>query len=118
FPLTGISVMLLKKSVVLFVLRFEAKSSTSLPVIADKSMALSITLFVIGPGVSRVLEIGIIPPLLKTPTVGFSPTSEFWLDGDKIDPDVSDPTAAVAKLAATATALPLLEPPVSRIFLP
>ena len=47
-----------------------------------------------GPGVSRVEEMGTIPVLLNTPTVGFNPTTEFRLEGDVIDPEVSVPTAA------------------------
>ena len=90
----------------------------SLPVSALSKIALSITNLVIGPGVSSVLEIGTIPPLLNKPIVGLSPTTEFELDGDKIDPEVSVPIAATAKFAAVATPLPELEPPVSCIFLP
>lgn len=50
--------------------------------------------------------------------VGFRPTIEFELEGDNIEPEVSDPTATGAKFAATATPLPELEPPVSWTFLP
>src|SRR4029434_4002321 len=39
------------------------------------------------------------------------PTTAFWFPGDRIDPEVSVPTATVQKPAATATAEPLLEPP-------
>ena len=73
---------------------------------------------VIGPAVSKVEEIGTIPLRLTKPTVGFNPTVEFWLAGDKIEPDVSLPIAAAQKLAATETPLPELEPPVSKIRLP
>jgi len=69
--------------------------------------------FVIGPGVSNEDEIGTIPVLLSTPIVGFKPTTEFKLEGYVIEPDVSVPTAATAKLAATATPLPAELPPVS-----
>ena len=41
------------------------------------------------------------------------PTSEFWQDGFKIEPDVSVPTAAAAKLAAMAAPEPELDPPTS-----
>ena len=74
---------------------------------------MSITDFVIGPGVSKVEEIGTIPLLLNTPIVGFKPTTEFKLEGEVIDPDVSVPTAATAKLEATTTPLPAELPPVS-----
>ena len=71
-----------------------------------------------GPAVSSVDEIGTMPLRLITPTVGLRPTTAFWLAGDKIEPEVSLPIAAAQKLAATATALPELEPPVSRVFRP
>ena len=59
-------------------------------------MALSVTFLVIGPGVSNVPDIGTIPFRLNKPTVGFSPTTELLLEGDRIDPEVSVPTAATA----------------------
>ena len=59
-----------------------------------------------------------MPDLLTLPMVGFIPTSEFEDDGDKIDPDVSDPSETDAKFEVVATPLPELEPPVSIIFLP
>ena len=83
-----------------------------------KTITLSITFFVIGPDVSKVLEIGTIPFLLTKPIVGFSPTIEFNEEGERIDPEVSDPSAAEDKLAEIATPLPELEPPDSNIFLP
>src|SRR5215510_15534983 len=46
-----------------------------------------------------------------SPSVGFTPTSEFQLAGLRIEPDVSVPTATVHNSAATATAEPLLDPP-------
>ena len=79
---------------------------------------MSIIFLVIGPAVSSVLEIGIIPLLLTNPTVGLSPTTLFFPEGDNIEPEVSEPIAATAKLAATETALPELEPPVSNSILP
>src|SRR5437588_10588627 len=51
-----------------------------------------------------------MPLRLKTPTVGLRPTTEFACEGDTIDPSVSVPTASAARLAATATADPELEP--------
>jgi hypothetical protein len=44
---------------------------------AESKIALSETFLVIGPGVSKVLDMGTIPDLLKTPIVGFKPTMEF-----------------------------------------
>ena len=74
---------------------------------------MSTTDRVIGPGVSSVLEIGTIPPRDNRPIVGLSPTIEFELEGDSIEPLVSEPTAATAKFAAIETPLPELDPPVS-----
>ena len=90
----------------------------SYPEITFKTIAVSITFLVIGPDVSRVLEIGTIPDLLTNPIVGFSPTIEFAEDGDKIEPEVSDPKETVEKLAEIATPLPELDPPESIFFLP
>ena len=59
-------------------------------------MALSMTFLVMGPAVSRLLEIGTIPLLLKAPIVGFKPTTLFFPEGDNIDPEVSEPIAATA----------------------
>ena len=83
-----------------------------------KTIILSITFLVIGPEVSKVLEIGTIPVLLTSPIVGLSPTIEFKEEGERIDPDVSDPSATDDKLAEIATPLPELEPPDSNSFLP
>jgi hypothetical protein len=46
-------------------------------------MALSITFFVIGPGVSNVLDSGTIPERLNKLVVGLSPTIEFELEGER-----------------------------------
>ena len=82
------------------------------------TITLSITFLVIGPAVSKEDEIGIIPALLIFPIVGFIPTNEFADDGDKIEPDVSDPKETEVKFDAVATPLPELDPPVSIIFRP
>ena len=66
---------------------------------------LSIIFFVIGPAVSRVEDIGII--LNSTlPIVGFIPTKELAEEGDKIDPDVSDPNETAVKFDVVAAPLP------------
>jgi hypothetical protein len=80
-------------------------------------MALSITFFVIGPEVSKVLEIGTIPDRLTKPIVGFKPTIEFAEEGDKIDPEVSEPKETLEKFAEMAAPLPELDPPESNFFL-
>tara|TARA_B100001057_G_scaffold477309_1_gene546358 strand:+ start:1174 stop:1389 length:216 start_codon:yes stop_codon:yes gene_type:complete len=63
-----------------------------------------------GPGVSCVNEMGIIPDLLISPTVGFIPTIPFALDGQTIDPLVSVPIAKTVRLEDTATPEPELDP--------
>ena len=96
----------------------EKVSSWSNSEIAFKTIALSITFLVIGPDVSKVLEIGTIPDLLTKPIVGFKPTIEFAEDGESIDPDVSEPSDTLEKFAEIATPLPELDPPESNFFLP
>ena len=73
-------------------------------------IAASCTVFASGPGVSWSAVIGMTPYRLTRPTVGLMPTSMFWFDGLRIEPDVSVPTFAAHKLAAVPT--PELEPPV------
>ena len=51
---------------------------------------------------------------LTQPSVGFNPTSPFIDDGQTTDPSVSVPTAAAAKLAATAAPDPLDDPQLVR----
>lgn len=62
------------------------------------------------PTESCLEEIGTTPARLVRPTVGFMPTTELKLDGLKIDPSVSVPSATAARFAATDIADPLLEP--------
>ena len=73
---------------------------------------------VIGPAVSRVEDMGMIPDLLTLPIVGFMPTNELADDGDSIDPDVSEPNDTDDKFDVVATPLPELDPPVSIIIRP
>src|SRR2546426_12349543 len=75
-------------------------------------IAASATVLAIGPGVSWSAVIGMTPYRLMRPTVGLIPTSMFWFDGLRIEPDVSVPTLAAQKLAAVP--IPELEPPVGR----
>ena len=77
---------------------------------AVSSVAASATLRVIGPAVSWLKEMGMMPSRLTSPTVGFRPTMPLTAAGQAMLPSVSVPMAATAKLAATATALPALEP--------
>ena len=89
-------------------------SASSGPAIAANSSAASATLRAIGPAVSWLWEIGITPSRLMRPTVGLKPTSPFSDDGETIDPSVSVPTPSGTRLAATAAAVPELEPLVLR----
>src|SRR5579863_9338233 len=63
-----------------------------------------------GPAVSWLWAMGIIPARLIRPRVGLIPTIPFADDGHTIDPSVSDPTAAAHKLADTAAPDPELDP--------
>ena len=91
-------------------IRLVAGSSGSYPEITSRVLATNFTDFPIGPAVSWVLEIGIIPDLLTRPTVGFIPTMPFIEDGHEIDPLVSVPMAISTIPEATATAEPELDP--------
>src|SRR5580765_1714992 len=51
-----------------------------------------------------------MPVRLRRPCVGLIPTSAALLDGETIEPSVSVPIAAAARLAAAATAEPELDP--------
>jgi hypothetical protein len=63
-----------------------------------------------GPAVSWLWAMGIIPDLLTKPRVGLIPTNEFAEEGQTIDPSVSVPMAATHRLAATADPEPELDP--------
>ena len=51
-----------------------------------------------------------MPSRLTSPTVGLIPTRPHFDAGEAIEPSVSVPTATTARLAATAAALPELDP--------
>ena len=91
-----------------------ALSSASMPARAPRTIAASLTVRAIGPGVSCVCEIGMTPVRLMRPTVGLIPTIPLIDDGLTMEPSVSVPTAAVQKLAETAAPDPELEPDVFR----
>src|SRR6202011_964234 len=78
---------------------------------ASSMRAQSDTWRVIGPMVSWVTETGTIPSRLISPVVGRMPTKLLAEDGERIDPPVSEPVPAAAKLAATAAPVPPDEPP-------
>ena len=73
-------------------------------------IAASVTVRTIGPAVSWLWAIGMIPAWATSPTVGLSPTIALLPAGQTIEPSVSVPTAIAHRLAAAATADPELEP--------
>ncbi len=79
-------------------------------VMASIIMAEPITDLVIGPAVSWVWDIGMMPCWGTRPTVGLKPTRPFTLEGQIIDPLVSVPTVPAAREAAPAAPEPELEP--------
>ena len=68
------------------------------------------TVRAIGPAVSWLWAIGMIPARLASPRVGLRPTTPLTEAGETIEPSVSVPMATAHKLAATATAEPELDP--------
>ena len=87
-----------------------AGSSGSLPAIAPSSAAASATVRVIGPAVSCVALIGMMPVRDTRPIVGRSPTIPCAADGLTIEPEVSVPIVIAARPAAAAAPEPELEP--------
>jgi hypothetical protein len=73
-------------------------------------MAASRTLRLIGPAVSWLWAMGMIPARLTSPSVGLRPTMPFAEDGQTIEPSVSVPMARAQRFAATAPPEPELEP--------
>ncbi len=69
----------------------------------------------IGPAVSWLCAIGMMPSCDKRPTVGLSPTTRLLPAGHTMEPSVSVPTAAAQRFAAGATAEPELDPHGSKI---
>ena len=76
-------------------------------------MALSSTVLVIGPTVSKELLKGKTPCLETRPKVGFIPTIPHSAEGIRIYPPVSLPRAPMHCPAATEDPEPPLEPPVA-----
>src|SRR5262245_49190349 len=75
------------------------------------SRTASATEHVIGPAVSRVLEIGTMPACEYRLVVGRNPTHPHRAAGIRTEPPVSVPSPAGASRAATATPVPPLLPP-------
>ena len=70
----------------------------------------------IGPAMSCVSDIGMTPVRLESPRVPRRPTRFWCAAGTRIDPQVSVPIPAAAKLAAIAAAVPPLDPPSTRLI--
>ena len=87
-----------------------AASCGSTPASTDSSAAASATVRVMGPAVSWVCEIGMIPKREMSPTVGLMPTNPQLFDGETMEPSVSEPTPTVQRLAAMAAPVPELDP--------
>ena len=76
-----------------------AASVGSGPAMTPRSSAASDAVRAIGPAVSWLAAIGMIPPRLTSPTVGFMPTMPFIAVGQTMEPSVSVPTASGTRLA-------------------
>ena len=87
-----------------------AGSRGSTPVMAPRTVAASATVRAMGPVTSWLWAIGTTPERLVSPRVGLIPTRALWDDGQTIDPSVSVPREAAARLAAMEVPDPLLEP--------
>ncbi len=68
----------------------------------------------IGPAMSASRLSGITPARLVSPIVDRMPTSAWWDEGPRMELPVSLPRPAAPKLAATAAAVPPLDPAVTR----
>src|SRR5262249_14765061 len=89
-------------------LSWVAASRASTPAIAPSRIAASVTVRAIGPAVSWLCAIGMIPERLTSPSVGLIPTIPFVVAGQTIEPSVSVPTATLQRLAETAQPEPEL----------
>src|SRR5262249_11014366 len=87
-----------------------AGSRASTPVRTPSTRAASVTVRPNVPTVSWLCAIGTTPARLVRPTVGLIPTTPLAPEGATTEPFVSVPRAAAARLAATATAEPELDP--------
>jgi hypothetical protein len=81
---------------------------------ASSSVAASVTVRAMGPAVSWKTTRGDMPARLISPGVTRTPTRLQKLAGKRIEPPVSSPMPTVARFAATAAAVPALDPPGSR----
>src|ERR1700710_2850863 len=89
-------------------------SLASAPAIRPSSSAQSSTVRASGPTVSSDCDSGIAPARLIRPTVVLRPVTPQKCAGIRIEPPVSEPSAANVRRAATAAPDPEDEPPVTR----
>src|SRR3954452_20908886 len=75
-----------------------------------RRMAASRTLRAIGPDVSWLCAMGMMPARLMRPSVGLIPTRPDADDGQTTEPSVSVPMPIAARFAAMAVPVPELEP--------
>src|SRR5476651_1232084 len=92
------------------------RSLGSVPCIALKTMASSSTFRAIGPSLSMLQLKAIAPYLLTRPNEGRKPVSPHSVDGDTMEPSVSDPMAKGTQPAATAEAGPAEDPLEPRVI--
>src|SRR5262249_44787694 len=77
---------------------------------ASKTMAQSSTLRQIGPSLSIVQDRAIAPVRGTSPKVGRNPVHPQRVDGEEIDPSVSEPMLNATQPAAVADAGPAEDP--------
>ena len=85
-------------------------SASSFPASTPSKIAASVTVRAIGPAVSWLCAIGMIPVRLTSPSVGFIPTNPLLFAGETMEPSVSVPTATAARFAAIEDPDPELDP--------
>src|ERR1700678_2884789 len=78
---------------------------------ASNTIARSSTVQAKGPGTSIDQQFGRIPAVLRSPWVGFMPTTPVAAAGSRTDPVVSEPMVNKASPQATATPAPVDDPP-------
>src|SRR5262249_34606426 len=87
-----------------------AASPGSAPANIVRRIAASVTVRAIGPAVSWLCAIGIIPERLMSPSVGLMPTRPLADEGQTTEPSVSVPPVRAQRWAAAALPEPELEP--------
>ena len=85
-----------------------------MPVSTAWASAQSATVRAIGPTVSKLAASGIDALVGTAPSAVLSPTTPQHAAGMRTEPPVSVPSASGTMPAASAAALPLLEPPATR----